>query len=175
MKSYCDAKYCSPSTWSSISICPWQGRDKVLLVTGTSYISALPKTTTFRALVPRSDPCSECNCPASCELQIVSVRSHSLIMNPVSGCSWFTTSNHDILPFFLQLTYTHFLSPNPRSVTQAVLGACAKPVLVTLALKPISGWEQSQTQSPLTILYLKAPSNFSPRWQEPLLSMTTTT
>lgn len=37
MKSYCDAKYCSPSTWSSISICPWQGRGKVLLVTGKSY------------------------------------------------------------------------------------------------------------------------------------------
>lgn len=131
MKSYCDAKYCSPSTWSSISICPWQGRDKVLLVTGTSYILSIAQDNHL------SDPCSECNCPASCELQIVSVRSTSLIMNPVSGCSWFTASNHDILPFLLQFTYTHFLSPNHRSVTQAVLGTCAK--LVTLALKPISG------------------------------------
>lgn len=34
---------------------------------------------------------------------------------------------------------------------------------------------KSQTHSSLTILYLKAPSNFSPRWQDPLLSITTTT
>lgn len=81
--------------------------------------SSLPKVTTFRAWVLKSDLCSECNCPASCELQIVSLRSHSLIMNyPVSGWSWFTAWNHDILSFPHQASFLPELSPIHTSCPQ---------------------------------------------------------
>lgn len=49
-------------------------------------------------------------------------------------------------------------------------------VRIKTGLKPaLVENEEPEWRAALTILYLKAPSNFSPRWQDPRLSMTTTT
>lgn len=114
------------------------------------------------------------------------------LMNHLALClpswSWFATSNPDIIsfphwaPFLPQIHSAQLYAipfPKPRQHHTGNAGhpcQISASAQVTLGLKPASGWKwRARLRAPLTILYLKAPSNFSPRWQDPLLSMTTTT